>query len=75
MGRESGGVQHEVSYACARAAEALLRLGRSQEAFEHCHQGLAISLKTANKLEYGYAYMVLAEIHASEDYRDWDKAA
>jgi predicted ATPase len=75
MGKESGGFQHEVSWAYARAAEALLRLGRYQEAFDYCHQGLAISLKVSNKLEYGYAYMVLAEIHASEEYRDWDKAA
>ena len=53
-----------VSYASARAAEALLRLGRYREAFAYCHQGLAISLKVSNKLEYGYGYMVLAEIPA-----------
>lgn len=74
MGQASGGFQHEVSYAFARAAEALLRLGRYREAFAYCHKGLAISLKTSNKLEYGYAYMVLAEIHASKEYQDWDKA-
>jgi tetratricopeptide (TPR) repeat protein len=74
MGKESGGFQHEVSAHLARSAEYLLRLGRYSEAFAYCHQGLAISLKTSNKLEYGYAYMILAEVHASEDYRDWDKA-
>jgi tetratricopeptide (TPR) repeat protein len=75
MGKESGGFQHEVSAALARAAECLLRLGRYREAFDYCQQSLVISLKASNKLEYGYAYMVLAEIHASEDYRDWEKAA
>jgi predicted ATPase len=75
MGTASGGFQHEVSYAFARAAEALLRLGRYREAFEYCHQGLAIALKVSNKLEYGYGYMVLAEIHASEIYNDWDKSS
>ena len=75
MGTASGGFQHEVSYTFTRAAEALLRLGRYREAFEYCHQGLAISLKVSNKLEYGYGYMVLGELHASEAYQDWDKAA
>jgi tetratricopeptide (TPR) repeat protein len=75
MGTESGGFQHEVSYAFARAAEALLRLGRYREAFAYCHQGLAIARKVSNKLEYGYGYMVLAELHASAVYQDWDKAA
>lgn len=49
--------------------------GRYQEAFEYCQEGLAIALKTSNKLEYGYTYMVLAELCATEAYRDWDKAA
>jgi predicted ATPase/class 3 adenylate cyclase len=75
MGTDSGGFQHEVSYAFARATEALLRLGRYREAFEYCQEGLAIALKVSNKLEYGYVYMVLAELHASEAYQDWDKAA
>jgi tetratricopeptide (TPR) repeat protein len=75
MGKASGGFQHEVSAVYARAAECLLRLGRYREAFDACHQGLAISLHASNKLEYGKAYRVLAEIHASEEYRDWDKAA
>lgn len=75
MGQNSGGFQHEVSYVSARAAEALLRLGRYHEASAYCQKGLAISLKTANKLEYGYAYMVLAEIHAAPASRDWAKAA
>jgi class 3 adenylate cyclase/tetratricopeptide (TPR) repeat protein len=74
-GIASGGFQHEVSSCFARGAAFLLRLGRYQEAFEYCQKGLAISLKTANRLEYGYAYMVLAELHASEMYRNWDKAA
>ena len=46
-----------------------------QDAYDYCQQGLAISQKASNRLEYGYAYMVLAEIHASEGHRDWDKAA
>jgi class 3 adenylate cyclase/tetratricopeptide (TPR) repeat protein len=74
MSKESGGFQHEMSAGLARAAEELVRLDRHREAFEYCHQGLAISLKASNKLEYGYAYKVLAEVHASEAYRDWDKA-
>ena len=52
-----------------------MRLGRYQKAFEYCQQGLAISLRTSNKLEYGYAYMVLAELYATEAACDWDKAA
>lgn len=75
MGQESGGFQHEVSASCGIIAGALVGLGRYREAFDYCHRGLAISLNASNKLEYGRAYMVLAEIHASEAYRDWDKAA
>jgi predicted ATPase/class 3 adenylate cyclase len=75
MGQESGGLQHMVSARFAHEAEWLLRLGRYREAFEYCQQSLEISLQASNKLEYGHAYMVLAEIHASEAYRDWDKAA
>jgi predicted ATPase len=74
MGQESGGFQHEVSQFFANAAGYLLRLGRYREAFEHCHQALTASLKAGNKKVYGCAYMVLAEVHTSEDYRDWDKA-
>jgi class 3 adenylate cyclase/DNA-binding winged helix-turn-helix (wHTH) protein/tetratricopeptide (TPR) repeat protein len=74
MGRESGGFQHEVSHQCARAAEYLVRLGRYQEAFDYCHEALEIARHTANTLEYGYAYMLLAEIHASEAYEDWQQA-
>jgi tetratricopeptide (TPR) repeat protein len=72
--KESGGMQHELAFSFIRAAEALLRLGRSQEAIEHCHQGIAIARRMSNKLEYGYGYMVLAEIHASERYQDWENA-
>lgn len=74
MGRASGGFQHEVSHQYARAAEYLLRLGRYREAFDYCHEALKIARHTANKLEYGYAYMLLAEIHASEAYEDWQQA-
>jgi predicted ATPase/class 3 adenylate cyclase len=74
MGTESGGFSHEVSHQFARGAEALLRLGRVREAHDYCQQGLAIAQPASNKLESGYASMVLAEVHASEAYRDWDKA-
>ena len=74
MGRTSGGFQHEVTHQYARGAAYLLRLNRQQEAFDYCHAGLAIALQTANKLEYGYAYLVLAEIHASAACADHDKA-
>jgi tetratricopeptide (TPR) repeat protein len=73
MGQESGGFQHEVAAALVFSAEALLRLGRYEEALGHCQQCLAISLKPDNKLESGKAFRVLAEIHASEPYRDWGK--
>jgi tetratricopeptide (TPR) repeat protein len=75
MGAESGGFPHEVSHQFARGAEYLLRLGRTQEALDYCQQGVAISQPASNKLESGYASMVLAEIYASETYQDWDKAA
>jgi tetratricopeptide (TPR) repeat protein len=74
MGRESGGFQHEMCAALGYSAGVLVRLGRYEEAFEYCHENLATSLRTSNKLEYGRAYMVLSEIHASEAYRDWEKA-
>jgi tetratricopeptide (TPR) repeat protein len=74
MGQESGGFQHEVGATLTHSADALVRLGRYQEAFEYCQQSLAISLKTASKVEQGRAYKVLAEIRASEPYRDWGKA-
>ena len=74
MGHTSGGFQHEVSHQYARGAEYLLRLGRYQEAFDYCQSGLAIAQQTANKLEYGYAYLILAEIHAAASYADPDKA-
>jgi tetratricopeptide (TPR) repeat protein len=67
--------RHELSFNLGRAAEMLLRLGRYREAFDYSQEGLAIALETSNKLEYGYAYMVLAEFHASEAYRDWEKAS
>ncbi|MCZ6874845.1 MAG: AAA family ATPase [bacterium] len=73
MGKASGGFQHEVAHQFARGAEYLLRLDRYQEAFDYCHAGLAIALQSTNKLEYGYAYMVLAEIHATAAFADRDK--
>ena len=70
MGKASGGFQHEVSAAFAWGAAFLLRLVRYQEAFEYCQEGLEISLRTSNKLAYGNAYMVLAELYATEEYCD-----
>jgi tetratricopeptide (TPR) repeat protein len=75
MGKESGGFQHEVSTSLSIQAEALLRLGRYRESLEYCQQSLEISLRLSNKLSYGNAYLVLAEIYASEEYRDWEKAS
>ena len=74
MPLQSGGFQHELSANLARLGEYWIRLGRPREALQHCQESLAISLKMANKLEYGHAYMVLAEVYASEEYRDWDGA-
>ncbi|MFC1885844.1 tetratricopeptide repeat protein, partial [Thermodesulfobacteriota bacterium] len=75
MGKESGGFQHEVTQALAHFAEIHLRLGRYREAFEYCQQSLEISLRLSNMVTYGHAYRVLAEIHTSEEYRDWEKAS
>jgi tetratricopeptide (TPR) repeat protein len=75
MGKESGGFQHETSWALARLAECCLRLGHLKEAVDYAQQCLDIALKISNKLEYGVAYQVLAELYVSEEYRDWDKAA
>ena len=75
MGKASGGFQHEVAHQCVRGAEYLLRLGRSREAFDSCQAGLTLALETSNTLESGYAYMVLAELHASEAYEDWEQAS
>jgi hypothetical protein len=50
-------------------------LGRYDQALEVCSQSLEISLRASNKMEHGYAYKVLAEIHGSETYREWEKAA
>jgi tetratricopeptide (TPR) repeat protein len=73
---ESGGIQHEAAFAFARAAEAHLRLGHQLDALECCEQGLAIARRMSNnKLEYGYAFMVLAEIHTSQPHRDREKSA
>lgn len=74
MGTESGGFPHEVSHQYARGAEYHLRLGHVNEAFDYCQHGLAISQPASNKLEFGYAYMVLAEVHSTEAYQDWHKA-
>jgi len=75
MSRESGGFRHELSATLARQAADELRLGRLPEALEHAQESLRIALAMGNKLEYGYAYMVLAEIHAQEEYRDWARAS
>jgi tetratricopeptide (TPR) repeat protein len=75
MGRESGGFQHETSWALARLAECCLRLGHLNEAMDYAHQCLDIALRISNKLEYGAAYKVLAELHVFDEYRDWSRAA
>ncbi|MGH7335629.1 MAG: hypothetical protein ACREKS_23345 [Candidatus Rokuibacteriota bacterium] len=75
MARQSGGFRHELSAGLARLGEYYIRLGRPKEALERCQEGLTISLKMSNKLEGGHTYMVLAEVYASDEYRDWDRAA
>jgi class 3 adenylate cyclase/tetratricopeptide (TPR) repeat protein len=75
MARQSGGFQHEFSAGQARLGECYARIGQSKRALECCQESLAVALKMSNKLEYGYAYMVLAEVYASNEYRDWARAA
>jgi tetratricopeptide (TPR) repeat protein len=75
IGRDSGGFRHEVSWSYARGAEALMHLGRQREAIELCRRSLAISLDAGNRLESGYAHLVLAQLEARAEAPDWQKAA
>ena len=66
-----------VSILAVAVIRLLLRVVRGvpvPEALEHAQESLRIAQAMGNKLEYGYAYMVLAEIYAQEEYRDWARA-
>jgi predicted ATPase/class 3 adenylate cyclase len=74
MARRMVGYRSETCFVLARAAECLLRLGRVAEAWGLCSECLAIAEPLGIQIEAGYARMVLAQIHAEDEYRDWPRA-
>jgi tetratricopeptide (TPR) repeat protein len=73
LGRLSGGLHHEFVNAFARAAEALMRLGRFDEARARAQECLELALPETNRLESGYAWMVLAELEALAPVPNWEE--
>jgi tetratricopeptide (TPR) repeat protein len=74
MAKSSGGFQHELSAQLRVIAESLLKLERYRDAYDLCRQCLDIAEPSGNKLEYGYAFALLAEIYATDEFDDLDEA-
>ena len=74
MGERSHGFQHEIAATLAKKAECLTILQRYDEALDCCEKSLPVALHNSNKLESGRVYAILAEIHASKGFQDYDKA-
>ena len=58
----------------ARKADVYLELGRIREARDAGEQARSLAARISLRLEDGYALAVLAEVYASDAYRDHDKA-
>jgi class 3 adenylate cyclase/tetratricopeptide (TPR) repeat protein len=74
MAGRSTGNRSETCFVIARAAECLLHLGSVGEAWNLCNECLALAEPLGIRIEIGYARMVLAQLYAEEEYRDWSRA-
>jgi tetratricopeptide (TPR) repeat protein len=71
----SGGFQHEFAAFTAQLARAYLLMGRIEKAEAICLRVLEVANSMSNKLESGYAHMLLAEINATGERKDSEKTA
>ena len=71
---ESGGMPHETVAMHRNKADIYLELGRTREARDAGEQARSLAARISLRSEDGYALAVLAEVYASDAYRDHDKA-
>ena len=71
----SGGFRHELAASCADLAYTRLLQNKHAEALELANKSLEVSTPMDNKLESGFAHLVLAQALATKEHPDFNSAA